>query len=41
MDCPICEKEAKAHIYYCAKCATCLHEKCWPEHLATAHRENK
>lgn len=28
MKCPVCGKEAKAHIYYCAKCVVYVHEKC-------------
>lgn len=27
MNCPICGKEARAHIYYCAKCGVYVHEK--------------
>jgi uncharacterized membrane protein len=33
------KKEAKANIYYCAKCAVYIHEKCWQKHVAQAHKE--
>lgn len=39
MNCPVCKKEARVHIYYCARCAVYVHEKCWQEHLAQVHRE--
>ena len=39
MNCPVYGKEARAHIYYFAKCGICVREKCWPEHKAVAHRE--
>ncbi|MFC1988958.1 hypothetical protein ACFLVW_00050 [Chloroflexota bacterium] len=41
MNYPVCGKEAKAHIYYCAKHTIYVHEKCWQKHAATAHREGK
>jgi len=41
MKCPVCGKEARAHIYYCARCAVYVHEKCWQEHVNTAHRGEK
>ncbi len=41
MNCPVCRKEIKAHIYYCAKCAVYVHEKCWQKHVEQAHKEKK
>ena len=34
MNYPVCGKEARAHIYYCAKCAVYLHEKCWQKRVS-------
>jgi len=28
MKCPVCGKDARAHIYYCARCAVYVHERC-------------
>jgi hypothetical protein len=39
MICPVCGKEARTHIYYCAKCAVYVHEKCWQKHVAQAHKD--
>jgi len=39
MNCPICRKEAKSHIYYCAKCAVYIHEKCWLRHMTQEHKK--
>ena len=39
MKCPVCKQDAKAHLYYCARCAVYVHEKCWSEHCATEHKE--
>ncbi len=39
MNCPVCGKEAKAHIVHCAKCAVYVHEKCWAKHAAEAHKK--
>ena len=39
MNCPVCSKDARTHIYYCAKCAVYIHEKCWQEHVAQEHKE--
>jgi len=41
MDCPVCGKEARANIYYCAKCAVYVQEKCWRRHMGMAHKEEK
>lgn len=41
MNCPVCEKEASVHIYYCAGCAVYVHERCWQEHLVIAHKDGK
>jgi len=41
MKCPVCGKDARAHIYYCARCAVYVHEKCWPKHVEMAHKEEK
>ena len=41
MKCPVCGKDARAHIYYCARCAVYVHEKCWPKHAEAAHKEEK
>ncbi len=39
MNCPVCRKEARAHIYYYAKCAVYEHEKCWQKHAERAHKK--
>jgi len=39
MKCPVCGKEARAHIYYFAKCAVYVHEKCWQKHVAQAYKD--
>lgn len=39
MKCPVCGKEARTHIYYCAKCGIYVHEKCWQKHVAQAHKD--
>jgi hypothetical protein len=39
MKCPICKQDAKAHLYYCARCAVYVHEKCWQKHVAQSHQE--
>jgi hypothetical protein len=39
MKCPVCKKEARAHIYYCARCAVYVHEKCWRKHASQAHKD--
>lgn len=39
MKCPVCGKEARAHIYRCARCAVHVHEKCWRKHVAQAHKD--
>jgi hypothetical protein len=41
MKCPVCKQDARAHIYYCARCAVYVHEKCWQKHVETAHKEKK
>ena len=41
MNFPVCEKGARAHIYYCVRCAVYVHEKYWPKHVTTAHKEEK
>ncbi len=41
MNCPVCGKEARAYIYYYAKCAVYVPEKCWQKHIATAHKKEK
>ncbi len=41
MNCPVCGKEVRAHIYHCAKCAVYVHEKCWQKHVAMAHKEKR
>lgn len=40
MKCPVCKKDARAHIYHCARCGVYVHDKCWPKHAAT-HRKEK
>jgi len=37
MKCSVCRKEARAHIYYCARCAVYVHERCWRWHVTHAH----
>jgi hypothetical protein len=39
MNCPVCGKEAKAHIVYCAKCAVYVYEKYWTKHAGVAHKK--
>jgi len=39
MKCPICRKEARAHIHYCARYTVYVHEKCWAKHVAQAHKK--
>jgi len=39
MNCPVCRKEARTHIYYYAKCAVYVHEKCWQKHAERAHKK--
>lgn len=41
MNCPVCKKEARAHLFKCARCAVYVHEKCWAEHVAKEHKEEK
>ena len=41
MKCPVCGKDARAHIYYCARCAVYVHEKCWQKHVAEAHKDTE
>ena len=41
MKCPVCGQEAKAHIFHCVQCDAYVHEKCWKQHMDTAHKENK
>lgn len=39
MNCPICDQEIRAHVYYCARCGVYVHEKCWEKHVKEAHKE--
>ena len=39
MNCPVCGEEATVHIYYSAKCAVYVQEKCWQKHVEIAHKE--
>lgn len=39
LKCPVCGKEAKTRLYYCAKCAVYVHTACWQEHVAAAHKK--
>jgi hypothetical protein len=39
MKCPVCGKEARVRICYCAKSAVYVHEKCWQEHVTEAHKD--
>ena len=39
MNCPVCGKEAKAHIYFCAEHGVYVHEKCWRRHESQQHAE--
>ena len=39
MRCPVCGKEARVRIYYCASCAVYVHEKCWQKHVERAHKD--
>ena len=41
MKCPVCGQEARSHIYYCARCAVYVHEKCWQRHIAQAHKKEE
>lgn len=40
MKCPVSGKEARAHIYYCAKYPVYVNEKRWQEHIAAYHTED-
>jgi len=39
MKCPVCKRDATAHLYYCARCAVYVHERCWQKHVATSHKK--
>jgi len=39
MKCPVCGKEARVHIYYCARCGVYVHEECWRRHVEQAHKD--
>lgn len=39
MKCPVCGKDAAAHIVHCNRCAVYVHDKCWAKHVKTAHKE--
>jgi hypothetical protein len=39
MKCPVCGKEAKSRLYYCARCAVYVHTKCWDEYVEIAHNK--
>jgi hypothetical protein len=39
MKCPVCGKDARAHVYYCAACGVYVHEKCWKEHMDKEHKD--
>lgn len=39
MNCPVCHKDARSHIYYCAQCAAYVHEKCWKKHVDAVHNK--
>lgn len=41
MNCPAYKKEARAHIYYYARCAVYVHDKCWQKHVKAAHGRAK
>lgn len=41
MNCPVCSKEARARVYWCAKCAALVHVACWARHNAAAHQESE
>jgi|GEM_PF-532677 len=41
MNCHVCGKEARARVYWCAKCAALVHVVCWPRHKAVAHKETE
>ncbi len=41
MNCPVGGKEARAYIYYGARYAVYVHEKCWQKHVATAHKKER
>ena len=41
MKCPACEKDIRAHVYYCAKCAVYVYEKCWQKHVEMADKEEE
>jgi hypothetical protein len=41
MKCPVYKNDARAHIYYCARCAVYVHEKCWAKHITIAHKKEK
>ena len=39
MTCPVCGKEARARVYYCARCGGYMHGECWREYVERAHKE--
>jgi hypothetical protein len=39
VNCPVCKKEAHAHIVKCATCGAYVHETCWDKHVQEAHKE--
>ena len=41
MKCPVCGKEAKIQVYYCAQCLVYVHAACWQKHIMDAHKGEK
>ncbi len=39
MKCPVCGKDARAHIIHCASCNVYVHEECWQAHMETEHQD--
>ena len=39
MNCPVCGKEARVHIYYGAKYAVYVHTDYWQKHVLQAHKK--
>jgi len=39
VNCPVCKKEARAHIVKCGYCGGYVHEGCWQKHVEEAHKD--
>ena len=41
MQCPVCGKEAKIPVYYCARCLVHVHAACWQKHIMNDHKSEE